>query len=457
MNTINCKSNIKRKKKLRLKKKIKIIINFLILIIILFIIIFSIKLISFNITSVNLNNDTLTIKYISYYKNIYYYLSEKSDTPTLDSKNWIKCENDSCNISFIKDSYNLWIKNDSKLLYKYDSENIKILEFNFNNNDNIYVALDGTYNVNYTYKSLGIKKNAVSFKIEDESIATINNYVIKGIKNGDTKMDISDGEKSYSVSITVTDLITPIPNKFNSKKAELTCGKYTSEHNKVLDAILKDRIDESGYQTRAGAVEAARFLTLEFPYKISYFYENGRMPEYRNNKVDGEGRYYHIGLYLSESKFTDIKYPSYGPKTWGCSLYSDPIGTKDANGLDCSGFVSWALLNAGFDVDDLGAGIADDHADLTDTGKRTTLTTSILTSDEIKVGDLLFSYRAGGHIAMIVGSDDKNFYVAQAIWYDEYGVVITTYKKEAVLDDFSYVVLMDSYYKKDGNYTELWY
>ena len=76
---------------------------------------------------------------------------------------------------------------------------------------------------------------------------------------------------------------------------------YTKEQNDLLDEILKDRINDAGYKTRAGAVEAARFLSLEFPYRIRYFSENGRG---NTNKVEGEGRYYQVGLYLDESRFS---------------------------------------------------------------------------------------------------------------------------------------------------------
>ena len=125
------------------------------------------------------------------------------------------------------------------------------------------------------------------------------------------------------------------------------------------------------------------------------------------------------------------------------------------NGLDCSGFVSWALLNAGFDVKDVGAGFSD-NSDLTDFGELKTLTTSLATSNKIKVGDLLHSYAAGGHIGIIVGMDKDNYYVAQALWYDEIGVVITKYKKSSLPSSFPHVVLMDKYYKKDGNLTNMW-
>ena len=222
----------------------------------------------------------------------------------------------------------------------------------------------------------------------------------------------------------------------------------------MFDKILKNRIDNVGYKTRAGVVEASRFLTLDFPYRINYFYENGRQT---TNKVDGEGRYYHVGLYLNSSKYKDLTgsttLNNKGP--WGCSIYSYPAKRNIDNGLDCSGFVSWALLNGGFDVKDVGAGWSND-SDLTDFGEVKKVTTDLSTSNEIKVGDLLHSEAAGGHIGIIVGMDEDYFYVAQALWYDEIGVIITKIKKKELKNTFPHVVLMDKYYINDGKLTNMW-
>ena len=242
-----------------------------------------------------------------------------------------------------------------------------------------------------------------------------------------------------------------MPHEYDLKKKYLGCNQYSIEDSKILDDILENRVKEVGTSTRAAAVSVARFLTLEFPYRINYFYENGRQT---TNNVDGEGRYYHKGLYLNESKYSSITGSKTGPKTWGCSLYSNPVKRNDKNGLDCSGFVSWVLLNAGFDPKDVGAGFAD-YLDLTDYGDVKRVNSSTLSS--IRVGDLLHSYAAGGHIGIIVGIDNDYFYVAQALWYDEVGVIITKYKKSNLYKSFPHVVLMDKYYINDGKLTDMWY
>ena len=319
------------------------------------------------------------------------------------------------------------------------------------NNDNIFIASNGNYKY---FKYIIGNKDKLKFNKLDKSIADFDDEMYLTSKNiGKTSLTFKYDKKNYTSSIVVTDLITSRNIEYNTKKEYLSCNKYSKEENDLLDQILKTRIDNVGYKTRAGAVEAARFLTLDYPYRINYFYENGRQT---TNNVDGEGRYYHTGLYLHESRFENITGSKTGPKIWGCQMYSNPVKRYDNNGLDCSGFVSWALLNAGFDVKDVGAGFSV-NSDLTDFGDLKELTKELSLSNEIKVGDLLHSYAAGGHIAIIIGMDSENYYVAQALWYDTVGVVITKYKKSNLPSSFPQVVLMDKYYKEDGILTNMWY
>jgi hypothetical protein len=194
----------------------------------------------------------------------------------------------------------------------------------------------------------------------------------------------------------------------------------------------------------------------EFPYRISYFSENGRIA-FRSTKVDGEGRYYHKGLYLSKDRESGIQYKNQGPATWRCNMYNRISHRTSRNGLDCSGFISWVLLNGGFDPGDIGAGVTEVY-DLTDTGKRTKFNQSVVDSGVVKTGDLLSSPNSsGGHIAMIVGMDDKYYYVAESLWTGKYtGVVIMPYLKNTAYKRYYYVMLMDDYYKEDGNYSVHW-
>ena len=125
---------------------------------------------------------------------------------------------------------------------------------------------------------------------------------------------------------------------------------------------------------------------------------------------------------------------------------------KKPNGLDCSGFVSWVLKNAGFDPGDIGAGETEYPHQLTDLGDYTPLTVSLIDNGTVKVGDLVNYW---GHIGIIVGIDGDNIYVAESL--QNFGGVITRlYSKYTISQTFNHVVLMDEYYKNDGNYSIMW-
>ena len=115
--------------------------------------------------------------------------------------------------------------------------------------------------------------------------------------------------------------------------------------------------------------------------------------------------------------------------------------------------MSWALLNGGFDVGDKGAGNSGYRYELTDLGEYTPLTKSLINSGKIKVGDL---FNFSGHISMLIGIDDDNFYVAESL-NNLGGLVVMKYPKSTVNKTFHHVVLMDEVYKEDGNLTDMWY
>ena len=51
--------------------------------------------------------------------------------------------------------------------------------------------------------------------------------------------------------------------------------------------------------------------------------------------------------------------------------------------------------------------------------------------------------------------DENNYYVAESLASTE-GVVVKTYQKEELSKHFTYIHLMDSIYKEDGNLTMMW-
>ena len=415
------------------------------------------------IRSVTIEDNKVNIKFYNikswrYKRNKIYCLYTKSkDTPTPKDTNWKETKGDICSFDIDDNTYYAYLMNENNEIFEVKQvEKLgKVTEFNINK-DKIYLALDDTYTPTLDYKTVGNIEKKIYYSSENEEIASVSESgVITAKKAGNTKIHIKIGNEEKVIDVISTNLIVKKPKKYNNKKKYLPCGKYNESENDLLDEILKDRVETAGYKTRAGVVEAARFLALEFPYKIRYFSENGNVA---TNKIDAEGRYYHQGLYLHKSRYKNVSKSWAGPKTWGCSMYSRPSKGNRPNGLDCSGFVSWVLLNGGFDVGDLGAGVSA-HKDLTDFGKKTKFNASVVKSGKVKVGDLLSSGGVmGGHIAIIVGEDDKYYYVAESLWTPpNVGVVIIPYSKSNLWNRYYWVMLMDSYYKEDGNITKLWY
>ncbi len=326
----------------------------------------------------------------------------------------------------------------------------------------IYLAVNDSFKINPDIKHIG-KENNIKYESLNDKIAVIKNNKIIAKKVGSTKIKMTvNNSYSNDFEVEVTDLITKRPKKFNKNKPNLPCEHYSRADSIKIDTILKDKIESvGGYGTRAAVVESIRFLMLDFPYQIEYFFENGRVDGGMHN-ADGEGRYYHKGLFLHESKFKDLKYNFAGPAIWGCPLrnYEDwgtvfKKGQFKPNGLDCSGFVTWSIVNGGFDPGDRGAGDnLEDTNEINDIGGiKAETSVELFKSGKVKAGDLLGIW---GHIAIVAGIDSEHVYVAESLWTFG-GPVINTYTFEEASEEFVQAVLLDDYYKEDGLYTNMWY
>ena len=367
--------------------------------------------------------------------------------------------------------YNLYLVNELGIkssIYKLSNVLDNVLSFNFAA-EKLYLAIGQEETFNYFNIVINNQEINYNFKSMDESIAKIEGNKVIGVSKGETFI-YSDRTKE-KLKIIVTDLITK-PYATKEKKEILPCKAFTSEEAKTLDDILEYKINNAGYGTRAGALAAARFLTLEFKYRVPYYYETGRI-KYENKScnignintyiVDGEGRWYHKGLYLSQDKVDNVTLSKEGPAMWGCKIRNlekkpeqgFPSGAMMPNGLDCSGFVTWSLKNGGFEPGDVGAG-EDPGRDCqcTDLGEFVPLDNALLNSGKVKAGDLINWW---GHIAMIIGIDEENdtYYIGESLSYIS-GVRAMIYTRKELLNTFKYVVLMDSFYKKDGNYSIMW-
>lgn len=368
-------------------------------------------------------------------------------------------KNNSCVIEIpIDKDYKIHLEN----IYKR-SEDFSLLDYIDNKLDfhfgftKTYLAVGQTKEITYEETYIVPIDTIYEFYSLDENIATVEEGKIVAKSVGKTYIKAKGSKET--IEVIVTDLIGDYYLS-PTKKELLPCNVYTAEEADMLDEILDYYIKEAGESTRAGVVAAGRFLTLQFKYRVPYFYENGRTNDSGVHKADGEGRYYKKGMYLNENKFASILYTYADKAIWGCPLkngqsnpkYGFIPGKKMPNGLDCSGFVSWALVNGGFDPGDVGAGENEGIYQLTDTGEFTALTKDLALSGKIKTGDL---FNFWGHIALIIGQDEDNYYVAESLPHLG-GVIAKTYSKKTVANTFEFVVFMDSFYKNDGNLTDYW-
>lgn len=403
------------------------------------------------VMKIKLNNSKFIIN-----NDAWCYASSK-DTKNFD---WVKAKNKMCTLSLKEGNYYIYLKNKygyikSVAVKDVDVNKIKSLEFT-KSEYFIPVSLEEEFKVNV--EMYGFVDSKVEYTISDDSIVKIESNKFIALKPGDATVTANIGNKKVSTIVHVMDSLKKMEVVKN--RPYLSCDQFSLEEAHLLDKALESRVKEAGYKTRAGAVAAARFLGMEFSYQVPYFYENGRLKNYDVIRhVDGEGRYYHKGLYLSTDKFETIEASFKGPVIWGCPLMNlmeegrYKSGVKYPNGLDCSGFISWALYNGGFDIGDVGAGDNPYRSDdLYDLGTLEKTSMDLLNSGKVKVGDLIAYW---GHMAMIVGIDDNNLYVAESLPYTR-GPVVKKYTKTYAMDLFENIMLMDDVYKEEGNLTNMW-
>lgn len=151
--------------------------------------------------------------------------------------------------------------------------------------------------------------------------------------------EISDNDNNRNIKSVSSKIMLGLLrlSKLNNAKPILSCNSITREQELQMENVLKDRINKVGVGTRQAVVEAARFLTLNFPYAIPYYWTDG-IKDYPDS-----GHYPKEGLYLNEKR------------GWGCNIQKVKnemgifkIGEQYPNGLECSGYVIWALTNGGF-------------------------------------------------------------------------------------------------------------
>ena len=373
------------------------------------------------------------------------------------SSDWILVKNNKCTYRVKTYNYKINLKYNGNKIVTYDKK-IKIdgiLGIKISNYKK-YMALGDSYNLDVKLDYVGDVNKNIKYVSSDPNVISVSeDGTVVSHNNGKAKITVySSNKMSDEVEINGTDLIRVAT--LDNNKPIVPCNAHSKEQVDTLDDILKSRVEEAGVGTRAAVAVASRFLTLEFPYKVPYFYENGRLT---GNGVQGEGRYYKQGLYLGVEKQNQITKVMAGPSSWGCPLmnyeddgYSKP-NTYYANGLDCSGYVTWVLVQAGLDLGDIGAG-ASYERDYTDIGELRYNSYDLLHSGEVKVGDLI---GWDGHIAIIAAMSDTNIYVTESLLP---GVILDEYDYSSPYSRFysryDYIIDMTNNYKGDGNLKNMW-
>ena len=335
------------------------------------------------------------------------------------------------------------------------------------------------YPIGYELSILKTSDPDIVLTSSDEDIISVSGNEIVMESTGTATITATLNNEQKTIDVTVTDLYT-LEDTDSENKPYLKETICTTSQAHMLDDVLERMIDDAGYQTRAGVVAAARFLSLQFPYRITYMSESGRLDSTTGTDVsDGEGRYYHKGLFLSEDKFDDLGRSIFGRATWGQFFDEDDsddhskddfylydgftpndIGShlylsKRPNGLDCSGFVSWCYYNGGFDFGDMGAGGPGTYG-MIDLGELAYIDNDLLQSNRIKAGDLV---GFAAHVGIVIGVDEDYIWIADTLIT---GIKVTKYERNVNSfnrfgdDSFKYFMLMDDEYQDDGNYTSMW-
>jgi len=276
------------------------------------------------------------------------------------------------------------------------SDNLGIDGYNYiiNNSEKKYISKN-------TYTYLGNGKN-VSVDIKD--------------KTGNTK-NIKCTYKDDSLTVLYNMTVAQQPS------TSFPCNLNVVDHNRKLS----DKVKRYGLKTRAGVVAAATYLTRDLGYRVEYWWA---------------GKYDKVGI----------------NSEWGCprkewdksnTVGKYAYGTVHPFGLDCTGFIKWAFVNAGFD------------ASLIPRGDMTYYYGSILPKvvsfasagnkiNDIKPGDLLCK---PGHCALIVAVSDTQLKIAQSVHAGVKEDLINKVTGKAITNtgDFATIILLDEFYNKYGN------
>lgn len=218
-----------------------------------------------------------------------------------------------------------------------------------------------------------------------------------------TVSDIAYGD--YELSSDGDEILHESLSSFLESK-----GSSIEEFNNLISS----NVDAASYGTRAGVVASAVTLIAElgnnYDVKIPYYWGGGH-----GNMIDG------------------------ADSSWGSSSCKAVANGKiyDHCGLDCSGFVAWAIWNGGFNISARSAGSFQNLPG----AKHVSLTSSAV----LQPGDLLES---SSHVILVVGIDEEaGEYICAEASGLESGVL---FSRKAFNNSYYWGVDMEGFYNREG-------
>ncbi len=228
----------------------------------------------------------------------------------------------------------------------------------------------------------------------------------------------------------------------NKKNTEI--GKNANNKNMIkcgdgpkYNQDLFNMVRSAGFKTREGVVAAALYLSSHINTHIPYFWSGGHFHSYN-------------GYYDTGDNFMGVS------SRWGCDTTMISPGTNKQTpgqkyplGLDCSGFVAWAIFNGGYYTGDSSQTLTVNTQEVPSSIGGVSVSSIAFKNAKgrVKPGDILWKK---DHVGLVVKVDDSKIQIAEEKGAD-YGLVITEIKYNS--SRFTNVILMDNFYsnyKKDA-------
>lgn len=231
------------------------------------------------------------------------------------------------------------------------------------------------------------KINKINVKLTNRN-ETMDNPNIYNDNEVETIDESSKGKINGYVSGHVVSVIRNMSDeekKAYEKYKEIS-SKYPSDSVEYRNARLNWKVQKAGYGTREGVVAAAIYFIDHESKNVPYLWGGKKNDVGVDGKWGKERRV--VQNYLNSK--------------------DQPTGSKPLDGLDCSGFVTWTIINGGFKSEGVNGNVisySETYASDLKGAKNYSINKETFEKKDsngdylIKAGDLLYRYN---HIAMIV-------------------------------------------------------